>query len=138
MKHLLLTITLTLFAALAQAHEGHDHDAPKSVRPIRGGIVKALEQVQVEVVAKGADLRIYLFKIDGEKTPLNPADFKLAARAEIPRSKKVETVALTLKPDVAEARFEAKGLHRYTLLLDVNDPEVGHADTLKFTIEPRK
>lgn len=138
MKNIMLTLAFLTIASFANAHEGHDHDAPKSARPIRGGVVKTLEKLHVEVVAKGQDLRVYLFKLDGDKTPLDPANYKLAARAEIPRTKKVEPMTLTLKPDVAETRFEAKGLHRYTLSLDVLDPEVGHLDTLKFTIEPRK
>lgn len=136
------TTAAILFALLlplsAQAHEGHDHDSPKGQRAVRGGIVKVLERVHVEVVAKGTDVKVYLFPLEGEKKALDPAAFALSAAAELPRTKKSEPLKLTLKPDVAEATFDAKGAHRYTFVLKLTDPELKHEDTLKFTVEPRK
>lgn len=135
----LLTLAIIFAESQGFAHEGHDHDAPVAVKALKGGIVKSLEETNVEVVSKGNKIEIYLFKkSESEPKPLDVAPFTLSAKAEMPRTKKTEDIVLKPMGNFFEATFDAKGTHRYTLLLSVKDPKTGHDDKLKFTIEPRK
>lgn len=121
------------------AHEGHDHDAPVMVKAVKGGVVKSLEETNVEVVSKGDKILIYLFnKSEKDSKPMDVAPFTVTAKAQMPRTKKTEEIVLKPMGNYYEASFDAKGTHRYTLLLSVKDPKTGHDDNLKFTIEPRK
>lgn len=118
------------------AHEGHDHDAPTVIEAPKGGVVKSLEKSHVEVVGRGKNVAIYLY--DGEMKPVDPSGFKVVAKAELPRKKGADNVALSQKGNALEGTFDAKGAHRYTLKLTITDPKVGHEDKLNFTIEPKK
>ncbi len=127
----------TIFAlSLAQAHEGHDHDAPQMITAPKGGLIKSLEETHVEVVSKGMDLQIYLY--DLKMKPKSAAGFVVSAKAEMPRTKKQEQIKLSPKETFFEGTFDGKGIHRYTLLISIKDPQTGHDDKLKFTIEPQK
>lgn len=121
---------------MAFAHEGHDHDAPATVQAPKGGMIKSLEQTHVEVLSQGSALKIYLYGKDLKTKPLT--GFKVSAQVERPRSSKKEPLSLTAREGYYEAQYEAKGLHRYTLILSITDPQEGHADELKFTVEPGK
>ncbi|WP_413289167.1 hypothetical protein [Bdellovibrio sp. HCB337] len=131
MMSVLLTLSLNVFA-----HEGHDHDGPTNVQAPKGGVIKGLEETYVEVVSKGKDVKIYLY--DKELKPQDVTKYKVSAEAELPKAKKKEPVTLTSKGTHFEASFDAKGAHRYTLIVSVVDPKTGHDDSLKFTVEPRK
>lgn len=123
-------------AGLCVAHEGHDHDQPASVQAPKGGVIKQLDESYVEVLSKGKELKIYFYASD-----LKPADlkrFEVTAQAQPPRGKKAEAVTLIPKDGHFEAAYDAKGVHRYTLVLKIKDASEGHFDTLNFTIEPRK
>ena len=133
----------TLVAALAMtlssplmAHEGHNHDAPTTLKAPKGGVIKALDQARVEVVSKGKDLKIFVY--DKEMKPAPTTEFQIAAKAELPRTKKEEDVKLASKETFFEGSFDAKGAHRYTLKLAVTDSKTSRTDHLTFTIEPRK
>ena len=134
MKKLLLA--LAFVSAPAFAHEGHNHDAPTTIQAPKGGVVKALDESRVEVVAKGKDIKIYFY--DKEMKPREASGFKVTAIAELPRGKKSEVVNLGAKEAQLEGTYDAKGAHRYTLKLNVTDSKTGRADNLSFTIEPRK
>jgi hypothetical protein len=125
-----------IFALSTLAHEGHDHDAPTSIPAPKGGIVKALDEARVEAVSKGKDLKVFVY--DKDMKPLSTKGFSLKATAELPRSKKTEEVKLEAKENSFEGSYDAKGLHRYTLKLQITAPGAGHSDTISFTIEPRK
>lgn len=131
--------SLVLFSAFASvssfAHEGHDHDAPAMVQAPKGGQIKGLEETFVEVVARGHELKIYLYNKDLK--PQKASDYKVSAMADLPRLKKQESLTLTAKENHFEANYDAKGLHRYTLILMVKDPKTGHDDKLNFTVEPK-
>lgn len=133
-----ISITLAaLFLSLASvAHEGHDHDAPKNLKAPKGGIIKSLEETHVELVAKGSNLKLYLY--DKEMKPQSVKGVQISAKAELPRSKKTEDIALVGQDNFYEGTFDAKGAHRYTLILAVTDSKIGHEDKIKFTVEPRK
>lgn len=120
----------------AIGHGGADHDAPITMNAPKGGVVKALELTNVEVVSKGKDIFIFLY--DKEMKPKSVSGFVVSAKAELPRSKKQEEIKLNVKETSFDASYDAKGLHRYTLLVAIKDPATGHDDRLKFTIEPKK
>ena len=133
MRYLLLCF---LLAPTAFAHEGHDHDSPTTVQAPKGGVVKSLEQTNVEVVSKGKAITIYLYGKDMK--PRLATDFKITAKAELPRKKGSEEIPLTAKENSFEGSFDAKGSHRFTLALAIVDSRTKHNDKLTFTIEPRK
>jgi hypothetical protein len=137
---LLLTLgifsTLLTGATLVKAHEGHVHDIPQSIEAPKGGTIKAVEEVYVEVVSRGAEIKIYIYDKSLKQQDL--ASYKLSAKAKFPRTKKITDIALKLNGNFAEAVFDAKGAHRYTLVLKIQEPGEDHADTLNFTIEPKK
>lgn len=136
---LLLTLSLCgtfLLASLAGAHEGHEHDMPQSIQAPKGGLIKAVEASYVEVVSRGNDIKIYIYDKSLKQQDLAP--YKMTAQAEMPRTRQKTDIALKLNSNFAEATFDAKRTHRYTLILKVREPGEDHADTLKFTIEPKK
>lgn len=140
MKNILLIAAVLLSFSSSFAHEGHDHDAPGTVEAPKGGLIKSTEEFHIEVVAKGKDIKVYLYTKD-----LKPADakgFKLTLKAEIPRSKKTEDLTFKATGNMIEASFDAKGAHRYNLIVGLmgigEGHEHGHADKISFTIEPRK
>jgi hypothetical protein len=102
----------------------------------KGGVIKSLEKTNIELVSKGKDLKIYFY--DKELKPVDVATYTVSAMAEMPRTKKREIIVLKSAGQLFEASFDARGSHRYTLLLSVKDPQTDHADQLKFTVEPRK
>ena len=135
-KFKLLLLSLSFTSTVIMAHEGHDHDAPTKVSAPKGGTIKQLENTYVEVVSKQKDIKVYLY--DKELKPKKTTDFKITLKAEIPRTKKVEPITFTTTETLFEATYDAKNLHRYTLLIEIVDPATGHTDQLKFIIEPRK
>lgn len=136
MRTYLLVFALCFVGPYAMAHEGHDHDAPTTLKAPKGGVIKALDESRVEVVSAGKDVKIYLY--DKEMKPAAPSGFKIEAKAELPRTKKEEVISLKAKDSFLEGSYDAKGSHRYTLKLAVTDSKTGRTDNLTFTIEPRK
>ncbi|KYG62345.1 hypothetical protein AZI87_17640 [Bdellovibrio bacteriovorus] len=134
MKNLIFALVFC-FSISSLAHEGH-HDAPGMVQAPKGGVIKSLEESHIEVVAKGNEVKVYLYSKD-----LKPADasrFKIKLSAELPRAKKKEALEFKANGNVLESSFDAKGAHRYTLIVNISDSVSGHDDVLKFTVEPRK
>lgn len=134
MKYLLIALILATVPALA--HEGHNHDAPTTIQAPKGGVVKALDEARLEVVAKGKDIKIYVY--DKGMKPREAAELKIAATAELPRNKKIDTINFEAKGNQFEGTYDAKGAHRFALKLSVTDSKTGRTDNLSFNIEPRK
>lgn len=134
----ILVFGVTSFAAAdnSYAHGGEDHDTPMTMNAPKGGVVKALEKTNVEVVSKGNDIFIYLY--DKEMKPKSVSGFVVSAKVELPRSKKQDDIKLNSKETSFDASYDAKGIHRYTLIVAIKDPATGHDDKLKYTIEPKK
>ena len=132
----LLALALTLTGTNLMAHEGHDHDAPVSVQAPKGGIIRKLETHFVEVVAKDKDIKIYLYAADLK--PVEPKGFKVFVKAQLPKKKTQESLSLKTENGLLQATFDAKGAHRYTLLVSVTEPNDPHSNTVKFNIEPKK
>jgi hypothetical protein len=138
MKKLIMVVAVAVGAwhLGAVAHEGHNHDAPTTIKAPKGGIIKALDESLVEVVTKGKNVKIYFY--DKERNPTAAAGFKVEAHAELPRSKNKETIVLSAHEFFYEADWDAKGAHRYTLKLAVTDYKTNRTENLKFTVEPRR
>lgn len=120
----------------AFAHEGHQHDAPKTLKPLKGGVIKSTGAFHFEVVSKGTQLKIFV--LDEEMNQADPANFEFTATTELPRSKKREPLDFIYKENFFEASFDAQGVHRYTLHLDIKDKAHKKETKLQYTIEPRR
>ncbi len=121
-----------LFSLTVLAHGGHDHDTPSMVQAPKGGIIKGNEKFHIEVVPKGNELKIYIYTLDLK--PVDVSKVKLSLTTEMPRTKKTSSIPVAAKGDHFAATFDAKGVHRYTLIVLLGD----HDDRLTFTIEPKK
>ena len=133
---LILVIKIALLGLTAIAHEGHDHDAPVSVQAPKGGIIRKLENHFIEVVAKEKDIKIYLYSTDLK--PVEPKGFKVFAKAQLPKKKNQESLSLKTENGTMLSTFDAKGAHRYTLHINVTEPNDTHSNSIKFNIEPKK
>ena len=139
MKHTLKALTLLLvniFISSAVAHESHDHDAPATVKAPKGGIIKSLEEAHIEVTNSKNNIKVYVYSKDLK--PVDAATYGITAKAEMPRTKKSEVIDLKSNGNFLEGNYDSKGAHRYTLILNINDPNTKHNDNLSFTIEPKK
>ncbi len=133
-KTILMLSALIGLTSNTFAHDGHDHNAPAKAKAHNKGLIKGNEKYFFEVVVKGNDIKIFTYA--NPQAVIKAADVKLSAKVELPR-KKTEALSLSVAPsgDHYAASFDAKGAHRYTLLLSIDD---GHGDVLKYTIEPKK
>lgn len=132
-----LILTLVLFTSLSlNAHKGHNHDAPTTLRAPKGGQLKALDESRVEVLAKGENLKIYFYDLNMKE--LAPTDFDIKAKVTLPKSKKSEDLQFKGEENFLEAFYDGKGTHRYTLKIDVTHFKTKMTDTLTFQIEPKK
>jgi len=132
---ILFSLTLT-----ASAHEGHDH-GPGNVPLQKGGTMRSLETVHLELVYKDKSVEIYPFETQVDhKTPakLKPADlsrFPVSATVELPKAK-AQNVELKPTGDHWSANLDPQGAHRFTFILAIK--QGGHDDKVKWTVEPKK
>lgn len=125
-------LVLMLLSLNALAHEGHDH-GPSAVQPPKGGVVRSLETVHLELVHQGKTLNIYAYEKDLK--PASVAKFPATLTIALPK-KKAESINLEDKGDHWETNFDAKGAHRFTVELAIK--QGGHSDKVKWVVEPRK
>lgn len=130
-KSLLVGIAL-LVAHKALAHEGHDH-GPGQIQAPKGGVIRSLETVHLELLTKGKSLSIYAY--DSSLNPQDVTKFPVSATVTLPK-KKSENLALIPKGDHWEAEFDAKDAHRFALELSIT--QGGHKDKVKFNVEPKR
>lgn len=119
----------------AIAHEGGHDDG--SVQAPKGGDIKGIEDAYIEVLNQGSDVAIYLYSKD-LKPIKDLKRFTITAEAQLPRTKIMAPLVVTMKNDSYVTSFDAKGAHRYSLILKVKDAQQTHSDRLQYTIEPRK
>lgn len=136
MKMMFTVLPFLLLCSFGFAHEGHDHDAPSMVQAPRGGMIKSVEDAHLEVILKKNDLKIYIY--DKDLKVKDPKTVDLKAQTKLPRAKSAEALALTAQEDHFAASFDAKGAHRYSLVLTYKHPGDAHADKLTFNLEPKK
>ena len=128
---LLIFFTL-LISPISFAHEGHDH-GPSAVQAPKGGAIRSLETVHLELLSKGKQLMIYVY--DKNLKAEDASKFPVSATVALPK-KSPQKLALNPKGDHWVAEFDAHGAHRYTLELAIK--QGGHDDKVQFTVEPRK
>lgn len=124
------------------AHEGHNHDAPKTLIALKGGTIKQFPvegkdgkkgaNCFVEVVKSKMDLKIYFF--DTTQKSVDAKDFQLNASA-VPflrnaKTKKENSVALNLedKKNFYLTSFDKKGAHKFDLVLKFKGPDYCKTD----------
>jgi hypothetical protein len=113
------------------AHEG-DH-GPSSVQAPKGGVIRSLETVHLELLSKGSTVQIYVY--NPNLKPDDVSKYPVSATVTFPK-KKAEPIILEPKGNHWEAVVDTKGAHRYTLELTIK--QGGHDDKVKFTVEPKK
>jgi hypothetical protein len=139
MKNALIALSvvlLSLSVVKGFGHEGHEHDLPKTLSAPRGGDIRALYEGFVEVVSKGHELKIFVY--DKDLKPYQTKDIQLQAKTVLPRVKGANSLNVAAKENFFEGMFDAKGAHRYTLLLSIKRISDSKPTELRFTVEPRK
>lgn len=133
---MLKTIFAIVFPAFisfaAHAHEGHDH-GPSTVQPQKGGVVRSLETVNLELLTEGKTIKIYIFT--PEMKPSEVSQYPASLTAALPK-KKPQALKLELKGDHWEATFDPQKSHRFDLELTIK--QGGHDDKVKWTVEPKR
>lgn len=140
MHKLILASLILVFANTSMAHEGHDH-GPGNIPLQKGGVMRSLETVNLELVYKDKSVAIYPFetkqdpRTPGKLTPADVGRFPVSATLELPKAK---TQNVELKPagDHWLATVDPKGAHRFTFVLAIT--QGGHNDKVKWTVEPKK
>lgn len=132
MTKFLVTAAFIFTSLHAFAHEGHDH-GPGQVQAPKGGIIRSLETVHLELLTKGNQISIYAYDKDLKEAAVK--SFPVSATVTLPK-KKPQKIDLVEKGNHWESEFDAKGAHRYTLTLAIK--QGGHHDQVKFTVEPKK
>jgi len=128
LKLLALTV-ITAFSMAAFAGAEHDHGAP-TFQPPKGGILKSTHSTHFELVKGSKGVNIYAYDKDGKG--IATKGLTLTAELELPRQK-ATAVTLTSKETHWEANVDAKGAHRYTLKVNIDDGK--EKDYVKFTVE---
>ena len=133
MKQIFFILTVMMSFQFASAHGVHDSGG---VKPQKGGVIQSLETIHVEFVNIGKEIFIYVFNKDNPPKPLDTKDYPVSAKVILPRKGGEEKVNLEAKESHWVAKYDPKGLHRYTFELTIE--QGGHTDHLKFTVEPKK
>ena len=125
---------ILIFALLVSQHTvAHDDHGPSQAQAPKGGVLRSLETVHLELITKGKNIKIFAYTPD-----LKPDDAKkypVSATVSLPK-KPPQPLALVEKGDHWEAEFDAKGVHRYKIEIKIT--QGGHDDKVKFTVEPKK
>lgn len=134
-------VLCTLLSTVTFAHEGHDHDAPSTFQPKKGGIVKSTESINVEAVTKDNSVELYFFDNEGNIKPKD--SFEVSAESQLPKTKKKSKVNLEEVKNAEQFSHYAitggpKKVHRYSLILKIKDKHEDHSDRITFNIEPKK
>ncbi len=133
MKPIILILSITMSFHFALAHGVHDSGA---VKPQKGGVIQSLETIHVEFVNMGKENFIYVFNKDSKPKPLATKDYPVSAKVILPKGGGEEKIGLEAKESHWVAKYDPKGIHRYTFVLTIE--QGGHTDHLKFTVEPKK
>lgn len=140
MKFLFLIFLTMIFYVRVIGHEGHNHDAPKTLLPLKGGTIKQFSiesenenkaidknfNCYVEVVKSKKELKIYFF--NSAQKNVDAKDFELKALA-VPFSKTTKnnqdnsnTLVLEDKKSYYATSFDKKNAHKFDLVLKFKGP----------------
>ncbi len=132
MLNVLSAVASILASLTVAAHEGHNHDAPQMLMPLKGGIIKTFNITPaagskdancfVEVVKSKSDLKIFFF--NAAQKSVDAKDFQLTASAlpfSSDKSKQTATdLALTIDEKTKQffkTSYDKKTAHKYDLTL---------------------
>ncbi|NCN41765.1 hypothetical protein GW916_11020 [bacterium] len=130
-------LSLCLLAGLLISNPALSHGVHDSgdAKPQKGGVIKSLESLNVELVQIDGEVRVYIFGKDEKSAPLETSKYPVSAKVTYPREKGSHDVKLTAHENHWSAKVDAKGSHRY--LFEFHIEQAGHKDNLKFNIEPK-
>lgn len=120
---------LLLVSVNLRAHEGHD-ETPGALKANHGGVVKAGQEINLEYVVSGEDVKLYPLSHDGKDLAAN--EVKLTATAKLPKGK-AETLKLEIKDGVYLAKVDFKGAYRVEIMVKADNK--GKESTFKFQVE---
>lgn len=120
-----------LFFNSAWAHEGHDHGTPGSIAAPHGGKLKKTKTLNLELVSSKEGVQVYAF--DKEMKIVSPSELQIKGSVKYPKNPKAEQVTFTSENDYFKASVDAKGMHRYSLELNVTRGSV--SENVNFNVE---
>ena len=124
-------LTLYFLSSIAFAHDG-EHGV-SAVQAPKGGVMKSLETVHLELINEGKKIKIYTY--DTELKSAAVTNYPVSATVTFPK-KKPQVIKLIEAQDHWEVEVDFKNAHRYTLVLNIK--QGGHDDKVKWVIEPKK
>lgn len=130
MSKILFFILTIGFATNAFGHGNHES---ATVKPQKGGVVKSLETVHLELVQIQKELRLYIFSTDLKLQ--DPDKYNISANVVLPRGKGKKDIIFKKQKKHLITSFDAKNLHRYDLIIFIT--QGGHKDRVVFTIETK-
>ena len=124
----LVSLLVLLISVTAFAHEGHE--APVSLKPNHGGVVKGGRIINLEYVVLNDEVTFYPTTHDGKA--LTATDVKLTATAKLPKGK-AQPVPLEIKNDVFTTKVDFKDSYRveYVVSADLG----GKVSSFKIQVE---
>lgn len=134
MKLLLILMSFSfILSSQARAHGVHDsgHASPQ-----KGGILRSLESIHLELVRIDDEIRIFIYDKSEQLRPLNPKNYPASAEIVLPRKKGSEKLTLKQESDHWSATYKAANTHRYDLKFHIE--QAGHKDIVTYTIEPKR
>lgn len=130
MKAVMTSVFLALsISSVSYAHEGHDN-APGALKASHGGVVKAGEQLNLEYVVSGTEVKLYAVSHDGKD--IAPSSVKVSGTSKSPKAKE-ENLKLQLKDGAYVAAVDFKGAYRVEMKI-VTELS-GKKDSFKFQVE---
>lgn len=132
MKNIIVALVL-IFPLVSLAHGVHDSG---SAKPQKGGVLKSLETIHLELVQMGEELRIYVYNKETPPKAEDVSKYPVSAKAVLPRKKGAKDLNLVPKKSYWATSFDAKGAHRFDFVLSIE--QGGHKDDVVFTVEPKK
>lgn len=133
MKTISLVFIGLLFPWLVLAHGVHDDGGAK---PQKGGVLKSLESIHLELVQMGEEIRVYVYNKESPPKSEDVSKYPVTAKVVLPRNKGSKELKLNPKKDHWSTTYNAKGIHRFDFVLNIE--QAGHKDEVVFTIEPKK
>ena len=126
MTSVLMALTLS---SAAYAHEGHEN-APGALKASHGGVVKAGEQLNLEYVVSGTQIKLYPVSHEGKD--LAPSAVKISGTSKSPKAKE-ENLKLTVKDGAYVGDVDFKGAYRVEMKVVAEIS--GKKDSFKFQVE---
>ena len=130
---ILILILATFTLQWSFAHGVHDSG---EVKPQKGGILKSLETIHVELVQLDNELRVYVFDKSKDPKIIPTGKHPVSAIIKLPKNKKKEKIKLIDKKKYWSYTYTKQGLRPYKFVFSIE--QGGHKDNLAFTVKPKR